>query len=819
MEYPPGWYEDPDNKTLLRWWDGHDWAEESQPALQNDSRSSNHPAVALSNHPVAARYRKSEYDPRRSEYESQPQRHLGPGDLLDPVGRRDFARTLSDQNLARAHSDIVRNGTQVTADEDHHYIDIRKSSNVTLTLSALFAVSLALIAVGYLFNAPVVRLAGVLGAMFFGIGGVPLRGLQHARLSTRLAIAVLAGISVPTLLASVMVLVPVWHPLLCAAILGAAVAVIHLRGARDALLTIRSPMQRNSIRFNIGSAFNSSIGLSAVGTLLWVGAMAASGRIDPGPDGFLTQISPIWYIGLVLVLGGLVLARGRAELSAAIALSSLVAALTVTPAYVYGLPRIQTAAKHIGFVQQVLSAHYLDIHAGIYQAYSGFFNLNGFICYIAGVNNSIGLATYWTAIINITGLFVFRLFFGNLLRSTYRVYVALALSFLVNAIGQDYFSPQSVGFVLAFGIFGLVIGAKKSEIDDKTRMSLLCVISCAIAVTHELSPYAAAAVLIIFVVFRIIRPWYLPGVVLVPAVLWALINHGVVGQNASLSDLGSFANFTPPKTVATSGLERLPIVGQGTDALLFGLLVLILLAGVGFLAAAARRPSWGFFSPSYAWAMVISAGSGLGLILGNSYGNEGIFRSALFAIPWLAVLAAASVPKAAPGWLTIPTGCLLAVLTATHAFAASSLDNANVIRPGDVNAVDYYMEHASINGYMLQLSYGDTPIKLAPIQDSHLVLWTQLGPTARPVLVPSQADITGLAENYVDYASHNGGSLSELYAIWSPASVDDSVDYGLESLATAEDWRTLMSSNHDWQLVYSSDGTYLFRVVVGNVSK
>jgi hypothetical protein len=79
---------------------------------------------------------------------------------------------------------------------------------------------------------------------------------------------------------------------------------------------------------------------------------------------------------------------------------------------------------------------------------------------------------------------------------------------------------------------------------------------------------------------------------------------------------------------------------------------------------------------------------------------------------------------------------------------------------------------------------------------------------------PDAADISSLARNYARYAQEIGGATNELYAIWSPASVAFSVDYGQETLSQAEAWRNLMIASPDWRVVYARQGTYLFRVVV-----
>jgi hypothetical protein len=496
--------------------------------------------------------------------------------------------------------------------------------------------------------------------------------------------------------------------------------------------------------------------------------------------------------------------------------ASLIAALTITPAIVYGLPGTPTAAKHVGFVQQVLGIHYLDRTAGIYQAYSGFFSLSAWICNLAGVKESMGLAAYWPFVINIAGLAVLRHFFGVLLRSTYRIYIAIALTFLVDVVGQNYFSPQSVGYVLVFGVYALGIGGQRTNLSQRMRIGLIVVFSCAVAVTHEFSPFIGAAVLAIFVIVRRVRPIYIPLAALLPAVLWAVLNWSVLGSFASLYDFGNLSNFAPPKTAVTPGLQRLPIVGQGTDAEVAGLVVLIGLAAVGFLAAVTRQSGWKFFSPAYAWSMILSAGAGLALIVANPYGNEGIFRAVLFAIPWLAALAVTAIPRFSRGWLVIPFAMLLTGLAATFCIASFGLDNADVIRPGDVAALNFYNAKASSKGYILDLSYGDTPTGMLSLANGHSVGWSTIVPQTGDRVDPMTPESAALlARNYLAYvAQDQGGSTSALYAIWSPSSVDYSIDYGLETAATAVAWEQALVASPVWKLVYHSDGTYLFRLDV-----
>lgn len=775
MPHPTGWPGGSSEDAPFLWWDGDRWTEVNCPRP-----------------PAKTAWQQPSLDANQS-----PARQV----------RRHFPEY--ERPIDRLRETRVDDSTRRAADD-------RRYPTVTLGLSGLFAVSLLVLLAGYRLDSTVLRLGGALGALFFGVGAAPLKVFQHAGLTVRLALAVLVGISLPTLVASAMALTGFWHPLIAATLLCIVAVAIHARASREALAEFRGTRHRLLLIADRSSWLNLSSALTAVGSACWVWAAVASGHIDPGIGGFLNQIAPMWYVGVLLVLGGIILARGRGELAATIGIFSLVAALTSTPALVYGLPRVQTAAKHVGFTQQVLGSHYLDPHSGIYQAYSGFFALSAWICAAAGTKDVIGLAAYWPCIIDIAGLAVLRLFFGVLLRrSPYRSYVALALTFLVEVVGQDYFSPQSVGYVLVFGVYALAIDGGQLNLGRRTRTSLILLISCAAAVTHELSPYIGAAVLMILVVAKLVRPVYIPLVVALPAILWALLNWSVTSGFISIYDLFSLSNFQPPKTVAAVGLQRLPMVRQSSDALLIGLVVLIGLAGIGFLAAVSRRSGWGFFSPAYAWSMVISAGAGLGLIVANPYGNEGIFRAVLFAVPWLAALAVTSVPRAGPSWVVFPSAVLLTGLAATYCVSSFGLDNAGVIRPGDIQALDFYQTRASSSGYILDLSYGDTPTGMVTLDPGHSVGWSAVVPQSDGQIAALSPDSAALlARNYLAYVGNNQGNTNELYAIWSPASVDYAVDYGLESDATAVAWRQALSSSKVWKLVYYNDGTYLFQLTL-----
>jgi hypothetical protein len=578
---------------------------------------------------------------------------------------------------------------------------------------------------------------------------------------------------------------------------------VHLAALPSALADRRPSDSRASTL-----AINPSSAAMLVGTSLWLGAALFSRPIVPGIEGFPARITPLWHVGVVLVLIALVFAwRERQERYAALAVCSLMLALTLTPGLVYGMPRAQTAGKHVELVQLILRSHHLRAGDGIYFAYSGFFDGIAWLCRVARVSDATGLATFWPALVGLVRLAELRFLFGRVIEGRYRLWLAIALVVLVDAIGADYFSPQSVGYVLGLGIFALALApGGRRALDSRLAAVLIIASGCALAVTHQLSPYIVGGVLVVLAAFGCARPRWAALAILVPAGLWALLNRHVLEGYLSLSSLGRISNFAPPHTATAHGLSRDPIVGRSSHALTIGLVFLIAVALVGF--ARHRHERW-------ARAFLVSAGVGLLLIAVNPYGNEGIFRAALFGIPWLAILAAHAVQRAdlllVARWVAVSFGLLPIFLIAQF-----GLDASGVMRRADLQALRVFERGAPPNAYMLQLGFGDLPNgppNLAPT--SHQVPFERV--SFRSGLLPGHPDASDLGtivRRYKRLARREvGDGAGPFYVIWSPVSSWYALEYGLETPRQSARWRDLMLASRSWRVVYRRDGTYLFREV------
>jgi hypothetical protein len=810
--YPPAWYVDPNGRGCLRWWDGERWGEATRPIQDTPApprtwQSQQYPPGQWQPWPDRLAVGHPSESATRIE---GPSRYARDTDgHADRGGRRDVTPPVASRPAAARRSAPSRPSKANSA-----AYKLRRSALDRLWLSGLFAFSLVLFDVGFALDNGVLRLIALTAALFFGVGAAPLQLSERASLELRLCVMSVVGLSVPLIVAGVMVLAHLWHPVAVTALMLAAAFWVHTLACRRVL---SGPYGRDILRLPRprGRDFlDASLACGLIGTLLWIAGMAATGHVTPvGAFGFLPKAPVFWYMGLVLLVAGIILARGKSELQAAFSVVSLLAALTVTPAVVYGTPESPSAAKHIDLVQNVLQSHSLGSNLGIYQAYSALFSAVGWLCDVTGMHNAAGIATYWPFFAGLLTVLGLRFFFGQLTVSPYRIWIAIALVILANSVGQTYFSPQATGFALAMGVFGLALNRREIVgLSERGRLGLLLLAGCAMGMTHELSPYITAGVLVILVIFRIIGPWYVPAVLLVPAVIWVLLYRGDVSQFVSLSDIGNLANFEPPPAgnalPTTPGLERLPVVGISVYAMVLGIVILIVIAAVGLV----RK-----FRNGAAWAFICCPSVGLIVIVANPYGQEGIFRAALFGLPWLMAVGTQAIPRIRSWLLSSVYSVVVLTLVATYLVSTFGLDNADVIRQSDYQAMLTYQATASPNSYMFDLSDGDVVLPGSlnfPPDPTHAVTWDMVITKAQAAITkPTPADAAAVALQYYNFAKNNDGETGDLYAVWSWMSVEYSADYGFETQAQAEAWRSAMLASPDWKVVYGNDGTYLFRVM------
>lgn len=676
-----------------------------------------------------------------------------------------------------------------------------RTAMARLILGVVSLSTLLLGVLGWLVGIDSLRSGELLVFCMVGIGSAPWQLRADLGLAERVALTFLVGWStltaVPMLMGSLG-----WHPAVAFGLVAPLAAALHVVGVRRAW--------RDGRRGPVPPAWPAGLlplGLGLLGAGLCIVAAARHQHIDPGIWGFLPQIGAAWYVGLALIGASFVLAEpGSAERQYAVPVILVVLVLTLTPAIVYDGPRSQAAAKHSDLVMQIRTWGAPRSSVLVYNGWDGFFAAVAWVCDVTGIRDPMRLATFWPPLLAGFRVAALRHLFGAVLATPYAAWSAVALAVLADPVGADYFSPQSVGFVVAMVVFGLALHRR----DGLGRVAAILLGGLLLAVTHQLSPYVTAGVLCVLVAFRQIRPWWLPALVLAPAGGWMLLHRHDLSGFLSLKELGSLQNFRPPKPVGAGGgltLSRLPVVGDTVRALLLGVAVLALVAGVAVLRS--RRSA-------QTWALAGAPGVGLVLLAVNPYGQEGIFRALIFGIPWLAVLAARLLVRGSDWTARITVGTLASLLTMSFLAASFGLDASNVVRRDDLAAVRAFVAEADRaperTPALLVLGVGDVPTSPPTLdatysvvsrQDLHLPVGLQPS-LQHPALVRALTD--ALLQH-----TEQDPRRAALYALWSPVSQLYGVEYGLQTAGDFPELRDAFLVSGYWRPVFHRGETYVFK--------
>jgi hypothetical protein len=456
-----------------------------------------------------------------------------------------------------------------------------------------------------------------------------------------------------------------------------------------------------------------------------VGCLSLSGAdpSDIGDLGLVTAIPAPVFASLALLGVGFVLALHERRLR-----SSLLAAhLLVFVVLLHGAaalmepePRFATAWLHAGFVE------YIGRTGDTLPSLDARFNWPGFFSAAALLMRGVGLddpmpLLKWSAVgLNLLALMPVYLIATMTSRDPRVPWLAAWFFIPANWVGQDYFSPQAVGFVLFLAMVVVLLryfcGASPAPerhgagrrltawlwrvtraqadpaphraVDDSTRRALfgvLVLLYCAIVWSHQLTPYFAIAGASGLVLVGRCRLRSLPLLMIVIAsafisylavTYWAGHLHEIFG---GLGRIGSAVQSNVGNRVS------------GSEAHEFVARVRMLMTGAVFALAfvgAARR--WRARNTSI--PLLVLAAAPFSVVFIQDYGGEALLRSYLFALPFaVALMAAAAAPSPHP-WLRLgtATAVLLATAVLVAGFFVARFGNEafEMVRPGEAAAIE-----------------------------------------------------------------------------------------------------------------------------------
>jgi hypothetical protein len=625
------------------------------------------------------------------------------------------------------------------------------------------------------------------------------------------------GMAIATLVAIVAMWSYVWMPL---SILWVQVVAVAASSAywyfRTGTSVLDGPRQWTWLTFAYSARKpfvqqHLSLILSGTAVVVWLAALSGLPGVDASYYGLLFSGSgPLLAVCIVLCSAALLVAVRRRQLVPAVtALASAIVVARVTTFVATEVPLYDWTYKHLAVVDYIMvNGHISPDGTDIYAQWSAFFVTWAWFCEVTGVAPMTVAHLFAPAIHVLIALTVYCA--ARVLGRSRRTAVTAAfIAEITNWVGQDYFSPQAWSLVLAFGMLALLLASPRSRASG----ILAIVVFTATVPSHQLTPFWAVAVAVLLCIVKRARPWWVAGVMAVIAASYLLLNLEAVLPYGLLSGGSPVSNAA--SNVVTSGLPAKDFTSAVVRAL--SMAVVLTAFGCALWSWRRRRP---------VMALGILAFSSFGLLLGQSYGGEAIFRVYLYSLLGCAILIAPAVVCAIDGVVgrvRRPLALAAAVLGMTGASLAGlhgyvALWPMVVETRAQVDLMNKLTDNADQRARLVMLRQGGMPTRLNadyaemtlnnPYFDEPISydMWSGQDPRLPSLKAdfPTEDDLKTLNDNatrdtdvaYVMFSEQSNKAL-RYYGDFRPGAADIVAD--------------ALRQSPDWALIYAEGETAVFR--------
>jgi hypothetical protein len=563
----------------------------------------------------------------------------------------------------------------------------------------------------------------------------------------------------------------------------------------------------------------------------WAFALGHADLTKLAGYGLLTALPHSYYAGLALLALGFAYAAALTPVRPAL-LGSYVIALVVqlhaTAALLYDEPRYSWTYKHLGVVDYIQQNGQVHRWIDIYNNWPGFFALTAWLAKAAGVD-PIELAPWAQLFFELAALAAIVFALRGFTRDSRRVWIAAWIFVVANWVGQDYLSPQAFAFTLSVVVLGLALRLPPKQgrrmtalgrrIDRLVRggdgtaviaagatpavIAVGAVCSLAVIVSHQLSPiFLILDLCALAILTRRPSPTIL-AVLIAAEIGWVALGWSFISTHFSLFDVSSSLE-------ARRGAVGNPLPGVALGAEL----PQVSMAAVGLLAVLGFVRAWR--SGRRLLVPLALAGMPFPFVAAQSYGGEGPLRAYLFALPFLALLAAELV---VPGERARRSGRprrtrSLLLLAATGVITLGSLfgyfgqETLNRITADDVAASRWFLDNAAPGAGVI-LFASNFPERVDAHYADHLDAPQIL------VRVPGVAGGSRFAERGMAALAQmvRSDPAREQYVIVTPSQLEYLRYNGMAPAGGAQVLTRMLERSPDFRVVFRSGQSEIFRSV------
>jgi hypothetical protein len=503
--------------------------------------------------------------------------------------------------------------------------------------------------------------------------------------------------------------------------------------------------------------------LLACVTALWAVSLQRVDLSRMNDLGLISVLSPVTYFALAILTVGFCLAVHRRSTPTFVLLLHVVVLIVVihaTPVILYGTLRYAWAWKHVGIVDYIQRHGSVDPSVSFLNAYHnwpGFFALGALLTEAAGFKSALSFASWGPPFFNLLDLGALLLIFNTFAQDRRLVWLSVWFFYLMNWVGQDYFSPQAMSYFLSLVVLGIclqwfpviaptllsthkrwpVLGyaasvfrrlvfdrrtytytrlvgslerareqhAKSPPLQRAGLLTIIVLIFAVIVSSHQLTPFMTLFALMGLVLVQRCRLRNLPILLCVMAATWivtmavSFLNGNIYWIVQSIGHMDANANSTLIDVQkVTRGMETVAFVGRALTASVY------CLAFLGFI----RRFRQGYWD----LACAVLALAPIPMLVANSYGGEMLFRVYLFSLPFMAFFGAALFYPDDKAGSTRRTQVLAVVVSGALlvglCFAYYGKERMNYFSKNEVAASQYLYNVAPAGALLLDVD-GDYP--------------------------------------------------------------------------------------------------------------